>query len=231
MNATDLARIIDHTTLGPAVSSDGVARICAESIRFGFGCVCVPPVWVEHAADRLKGTGVRVGSVAGFPHGNSTTEVKCAEAAAALDAGASEVDMVAQVGWLIAGDLSGVARDIEAVRRVVRGGAGVLKVILEVALLDDDAIAAGCRCALEAGADFVKTSTGFAGGGATEHAVALMREAVGAGCGVKAAGGIRDYSTAMRMVNAGANRIGSSASAAILSGAPGGGEPDTEGAS
>lgn len=219
MDRTALARLIDHTCLAPDAGASRVDRACDEAVEFGMR-VCVAPVWVARAVARVRGR-AGVVTVAGFPHGNTTTAAKCAEAHEALRAGASEVDMVMHIGALKERDEAGVVADIRAVADAVHGSDGrLLKVILETALLSPAEILLACRLAVEAGAHFVKTSTGFAAAGATVENVRLMRGAVPGTIGVKAAGGIRDYETAVALIEAGATRIGASASLDILRGAP-----------
>jgi len=214
----ELAPLIDHTCLRPDAVSADIDRLCDEALEHGFFSVCVAQVWVAHAVARLAETPVRVGTVAGFPHGNNLAVVKGVEAESALAAGVDEIDMVMNLGAFKDGAHDTVAADIALVADMVHGKRGaLLKVILEIALLSDDEIVLACGLAERAGADFVKTSTGFAGGGATEAAVRCMRGAVGERLGVKAAGGIRDAGTARAMVVAGASRIGCSNSVAVVS--------------
>jgi len=222
MRKAELARLIDHTVLGPDTSPADVERVCQEAIRHGFFSVCVPPTYVALARGLLRETQVKVCTVVGFPHGQHKPEVKAFEAKEALDDGADEVDMVINVAALKAGDYQAVLADIRGVREALSKAPRrvVLKVILECALLTDEEKEAGAILVKEAGADFVKTSTGFGPGGATPEDVALLRRVVGEDFGVKAAGGIRDYATALRMIQAGANRLGASRSLAILEGAP-----------
>jgi deoxyribose-phosphate aldolase len=214
---TDLAALIDHTLLRPDATAADVRRLCAEARRHGFAAVCVNPGRVALAAAELAQGGVAVCSVVGFPLGATTTDQKCAEAAGCLDAGASEIDMVLNLGLLADGDEAGVEADIRALADLCRARGALLKVILETCLLDDDAKRRACRLAVRAGAHFVKTSTGFAGGGATVEDIALMSAAVKeSGLGVKASGGIRDRAQAEAMVAAGATRLGTSASVDIV---------------
>jgi len=220
MTGPDLARLIDHTILKPEASSAQIAQLCAEARQYRFYAVCVNPVHVPRAAAALAGSDTVVASVAGFPLGASHTRIKVEEARQAVEEGAREVDMVLNVGALLEGRTSEVTRDIAAVAEAVHaaGPGHLLKVILETAVLNAERIAQGCRCCVEAGADFVKTSTGFhPSGGATVEAVQLLRQHA-PGLGVKAAGGIRDRATALAMVNAGATRLGASSSIAIVSG-------------
>ncbi|UZJ26755.1 deoxyribose-phosphate aldolase [Rhodococcus antarcticus] len=205
--------MVDHTLLKPEATAAQVAALCDEARALGVLAVCVSPSMLP-----LDGTGLVVATVCGFPSGKHTSEVKALEAATAVAAGADEVDMVIDVGAAVAGEIDAVQADIAAVRAAVPTP-GVLKVIIESAALDDDTIVAVCRAAEAAGADFVKTSTGFhPAGGASAHAVRLMAETVGGRLGVKASGGIRSTGTALEMVAAGATRLGLSGSAAVLAG-------------
>ncbi|MBM3306732.1 MAG: deoxyribose-phosphate aldolase [Candidatus Eisenbacteria bacterium] len=212
-----LASVIDHTLLKPAATRAEVEELCAEAARYGFASVCVNPCHVPLCAELLRPTNVKVCTVVGFPLGANKPEVKAFEAERAIADGAHELDMVANIGAIKAGDHELVERDIRGVVRAC-GARVVLKVIIEAALLTDEEKVAACNIAKKAGADFVKTSTGFAPGGATAHDVRLMRAAVGREMGVKAAGGIRDLDTAREMVEAGASRIGASASVKIVGG-------------
>jgi deoxyribose-phosphate aldolase len=220
VNRRKLARLIEHTCLRPDATARDIDRLCDEARDHGVGAVCVPPVRIEHAVRRLSGSGIRVVSVAGFPHGATPTRLKAAEARAALEAGASEVDMVMAIGAFKEGDDGLVEEDIATLAGLVHGASGRLKVILETGFLDPDEVARACRIAERAGADFVKTSTGFGPPGASIETVRRMRASVSLRVGVKAAGGIRDYATAVALIEAGASRIGASATVAILSGAP-----------
>ena len=209
-----LAAMFDHTCLRPDARAADVARLCDEAVRLGCATVCVNPRWVEQADALLTGSPVVVCTVAGFPLGATTPLAKAAEAGRSVRDGASEIDMVMDLGGLLDGRHASVRADIEAVRSAI--GDLTLKVILETALLDAGQIRSACGIAVDAGADFVKTSTGFGPGGATEEAVRLMRQCVGPDKGVKASGGIKDLATARRMIAAGADRLGSSATVAIL---------------
>ncbi len=222
MRKIELARIIDHTALGPDVGRAQVEKVCQEAIQHKFYAVCIPPTFVGLARQILRDSGVKVCTVVGFPHGQHRPEVKAMEARLSVEEGADEVDMVIHVPALKSGDYAYVLGEIRAVREATQKAARpiVLKVILECALLTEAEKVAGAILAKAAGADFVKTSTGFGPGGATPEDVALLRRTVGPNFGVKAAGGIRDYATAVRMVEAGANRIGASRSLDILAGAP-----------
>ncbi len=218
----EIARYIDHTVLGPATTPEDVERVCNEAKLYGFYAVCIPPTYVKLARELLRDAEVKVCTVVGFPHGQHVPEVKAFEAKTAVDCGADEVDMVINVAALKAGNYAEVLRDIRTVREEIDKAPHrvVLKVILECALLSDEEKVAGAILAKAAGADFVKTSTGFGPGGATVEDVALLRRTVGEGMGVKAAGGIRDYETALRMIEAGATRIGASRGVQIVQGAP-----------
>ncbi len=222
MRKKELAGYIDHTVLGPATSPEDVERVCQEAKTYGFYGVCIPPTYVARARELLRDTSVKVVTVVGFPHGQHLPEVKAFEAKVAVDHGADEVDMVINVAALKAGDYPAVLQDIRAVREAIDKAPKrvILKVILECALLSDEEKVAGAILAKAAGADFVKTSTGFGPGGATVEDVRLLRRTVGEGMGVKAAGGIRDYETALRMIEAGASRIGASRGVQIIQGAP-----------
>lgn len=217
----DLATTIDHTLLRPDAREDEIRTLCEEARSNRFASVCVNPHWVSLCAGLLQGSGVEVCTVIGFPLGATTSGSKAYEAAEAVRRGATEVDMVLNVGALKGRDYATVHEDIHAVVEAVQGKACV-KVILETSLLDDDEKVAACALAKEAGAHYVKTSTGFGGGGATVEDVALMRRVVGSEVGVKASGGIRDRETAEAMIAAGANRLGASAGVKILAGGRGG---------
>jgi deoxyribose-phosphate aldolase len=214
-----LSHLIDHTLLKPDATQDEIARLAYEARKYGFASVCVNPSYVKLCADLLKGSDVMVCTVVGFPLGATSTEAKVVEAQKAVRDGASEVDMVINVGALKSRDYELVERDIASVARTVHAGGAILKVIIETALLTDEEKVAASQLAKVAGADFVKTSTGFGPGGATAEDVALMRRVVGPKMGVKASGGIRTYADAQKMVAAGASRIGASASVKIIQGA------------
>jgi deoxyribose-phosphate aldolase len=210
------ARLIDHTLLKPEGTREQIEKLCREAAQYEFASVCVNPTWVSLAAQMLRGTPVKVCTVVGFPLGATLTSVKRYESSELLRLGAQELDMVMNVGAMKSGDRSRVETDIRGVCEVVHGGGGSLKVILENVLLTHDEKVVACEICLAARADFVKTSTGFAAGGATVEDVALMRATVGNQAGVKAAGGIRTAADLKAMVAAGATRIGASASLAIL---------------
>jgi len=214
--AGPIASLIDHTMLRPEATRADILKLCAEARQYGFATVCLNPYWVPLAASELAGSPVKVCTVAGFPLGATSTEAKVAEASAALRAGAREIDMVMNVGAMRSGDPDTVKLDIQAITRVCHDAGAIVKVILETALLDDAQKKAVCGLAQAAGADFVKTSTGFGPAGATVQDIVLMRHAVGPRMGVKAAGGIRTLDDFRAMVAAGANRVGASASVKIV---------------
>jgi deoxyribose-phosphate aldolase len=211
-----MAHMIDHTLLKPDATQDEIAQLCYEARKHGFASVCVNPANVGLCAQLLKGSGVPVCVVVGFPLGATSTETKVFESQQAIREGASEVDMVINVGALKSRDYELVERDIASVARACHAGNTILKVIIEAALLTDEEKVVASQLTKVAGADFVKTSTGFGPGGATLEDVALMRRVVGPTIGVKAAGGIRSYEDAQQMIAAGASRIGASASVKIM---------------
>lgn len=213
---SDLARVIDHTLLKPDAGAQDLRRYCDEAIEHRFKAVCVNPWFIEDAVQRLAGSDVRACSVIGFPLGATLPDAKLAEARAVLEAGADEIDMVLAISALKDNELDVVEQDIRNIK--IACGAKTLKVILETCLLTDEQKATGCRIAIRAGADFVKTSTGFSHAGATLADVALLRKVVGPDIGVKASGGIRCAADAQAMIDAGANRIGASSSVALLAG-------------
>ena len=212
----DIASLIDHTLLSPAATRGDIENLCKEAAEYRFATVCINPTWVTTAARILQGSPVGVCSVVGFPLGASTLDVKHYETRRAIFDGATEIDMVINVGALKSGDLGLVQADVAAVVRPCCECAVVCKVIIEAALLTDEEKVAACTIAKVAGAAYVKTSTGFGPDGATVADVALMRRVVGSDVGVKAAGGIRDYESLRAMVAAGATRIGASAGVRIL---------------
>jgi deoxyribose-phosphate aldolase len=214
----ELAAKIDHTLLKPDAGERQVLRICDEARRYGFASVCVNPAWVRLSANVLKDSGSRVCTVIGFPLGSNRTEIKIRETELAAADGAEEFDMVLHIGRLKQGDFAYVAHDIQAVVAAANASrdSALVKVILETCLLERAEIVEACRIALDAGADFVKTSTGFSSGGAETDIVRLMRATVGETIGVKASGGIRNRESALSMIEAGANRIGASASIEIV---------------
>lgn len=209
-------KYIDHTLLKPETTQVMIDKLCAEAKEYDFASVCVNPYWVKRCAHLLKGTDVKVCTVIGFPLGANTPEVKAAETRDAIANGATEIDMVLNVGALKSGDLEAVKQDIAAVKKAA--GDILVKVILETGLLTDEEKVIACKLSVEAGADYVKTSTGFGTGGATVDDIALMRNTVGPDIGVKASGGVRDRKAALAMIEAGATRIGASAGISIVSG-------------
>jgi deoxyribose-phosphate aldolase len=211
-----IASMIDHTLLKPDATRKEIEDLCREAAQFRFATVCVNPTWVSLASRLLQGSGVGVCSVVGFPLGATTADVKGYETRRAIFDGAREIDMVINVGALKSGDLRVVERDIEAVTSTCRECGALTKVIIEAALLTDDEKVTACLLAKAAGADYVKTSTGFGPGGATAADVALMRHVVGPEMGVKAAGGVRDLESLKAMVAAGATRVGASAGVKIV---------------
>ncbi len=216
-----LAEYIDHTLLKPEATAAALDQLCAEAIEHEFHAVCVNGYWAERCARTLADTAVKLAVVVGFPLGAAATAAKAAEARLALENGAHELDMVMNIGALKSGQLDRVRADVRAVRaadtaRTVGHTAAILKVIIETALLTDEEKRNACRIAVSAGADFVKTSTGFAQGGATVEDVRLMRRSVGPEIGVKASGGIRTREDALAMIRAGATRIGTSSGVAIV---------------
>jgi deoxyribose-phosphate aldolase len=211
-----LPHMIDHTLLKPDATQDQIAQLCYEARKYGFASVCVNPTNVSLCTQLLKGSGVPVCTVVGFPLGATSTEVKVFEAQQAIRDGATEVDMVINVGALKSRDYELVERDVASVARACHAGNAILKVIIEAALLTDEEKVVACQLVKVASADFVKTSTGFGPGGATLEDVTLMRRVVGPTMGVKAAGGIRTYEDAQKMIAAGATRIGASASVKIV---------------
>lgn len=220
MSGKEIARYIDHTALKPQTTEKEIIQLCKEAKEYNFAAVCVNPCYVNLAAKLLIGTKVKVATVIGFPLGAETSQAKAFAARDALQNGAHEIDMVINLGALKTGRLDIVKEDIQM---VVKGcqkedAKGLVKVIIETCLLSKAEKETACRLALEAGADFVKTSTGFAGGGATVEDVKLMKEIVGQNAGVKASGGIRDLQKTLLLIEAGADRIGTSSGVAIVSG-------------
>jgi deoxyribose-phosphate aldolase len=213
---SSIAALIDHTVLKPDARKEDILKLCSEARKYNFASVCVNPFWVALAAEELKGSPVKVCTVVGFPLGANATEVKVAETEAAIRVGAQEIDMVINVGALKSGNLDAVKLDIQSVVETSHHAGAIVKVIIEAALLDDNEKAIACTLAKLAGADFVKTSTGFAASGADARDVALMRAIVGDGMGVKASGGIRSLEDLRLMTAAGASRIGASASVKII---------------
>lgn len=211
-----VARLIDHTILRPEATRDDVRRVCGEALQFEFATVCVNSFWTKFVAEELRGSPVKVCTVAGFPLGAGSTSAKVSETLAAIRDGAHEIDMVINIGALCGGEREIVRSDIQAVTAASHGHDAIVKVIIETALLDDSQKVLACRLSQDAGADFVKTSTGFSKAGATAADVALMRRTVGKSMGVKASGGIRTLADLRAMVAAGANRIGASSSVSIV---------------
>lgn len=214
--AHPVARMIDHTLLKATATEQQIRVLCEEARSYGFASVCVPPGWVALCADLLRDSRVKVCTVVGFPLGNTTTEAKAFETAEAVANGADEIDMVIQIGRLVGGDYAAVERDIRAVVEAADGR--VVKVIIETAYLDEEQKLVATVLTKAGGADFVKTSTGMAGAGATPEDVALMRRIVGPDFGVKAAGGVRNLADAEAMIAAGATRLGTSGGVAIVQG-------------
>ncbi|HEY3476230.1 MAG TPA: deoxyribose-phosphate aldolase [Anaerolineales bacterium] len=214
----DIAKMIDHTLLKPDATQQEIAQLCFEARKYGFASVCVNPTWVSLCAQLLQGSPVKVCTVIGFPLGATSSEAKAFETQTAIRQGATEIDMVINIGALKARDLETVARDIRGVVNIAHAQGIIVKVIIETTLLTDEEKTIASLIAKEADADFVKTSTGFAGGGATVHDVELMRKAVGPQMGVKASGGVRTYEDAASMIKAGATRIGASAGVKIIQG-------------
>ncbi len=216
MTAEEVAQMIDHTLLKPDATAQQIAALCEEGERYRFAAVCIHPTWVDQCAHALSGSPVKVASVVGFPLGVTTSEVKAFESKVLLSHGAAELDMVLNIGALKSGNFCLVWNDIRSVAEVTHERDGLLKVILETGYLTDEEKVAACIIAHVAGADFVKTATGFGPGGATEADIRLMRRVVGGALGVKAAGGVRTLEQARQMVLAGANRIGTSSGVRIV---------------
>ncbi len=228
LDAAGLAQCIDHTLLKPEATADAIRTLCAEARTHRFASVCVNPTWVPLCVEELAGSGVMVCAVAGFPLGATLPAVKAFEAQQLVGLGAAEVDMVINIGTLKSGDYRLVHEDIAAVADECHAGNGRLKVIIETALLSEEEKIAACALAKSAGADFVKTSTGFGPAGATVADVALMRAVVGPEMGIKAAGGVRSAADALQMVAAGATRLGTSSGVRLvqeLAGAPASASP------
>lgn len=215
LSQSDVAKYIDHTMLKPDAVASAFDKLVQEALQYKFCSVCVNSGRVEYVARKLQGSGIKVCSVVGFPLGAMTSRSKAFETREAISDGASEIDMVINVGLLKAGDFHGVEEDIRAVRRATRANT-VLKVIIETALLTQDEKVMACELSKKAGADFVKTCTGFSGGAASPEDIALMRQVVGRDMGVKASGGVRTYKTAIALIGAGANRLGCVSSVAIV---------------
>lgn len=220
MDKKELARMIDHTLLKPETTKDMVDKLCDEAKEYQFASVCVNPYWVSFSHSKLKDSNVKVCTVIGFPLGATTKEVKAFETKKSIEAGATEIDMVINIGALKAKQYDEVEADIKAVVDEAKGKA-LVKVILETGLLTDEEKVKACELCKSTGADFVKTSTGFGNGGATYEDIKLMRETVGPEMGVKASGGVRDLDGAMKMIEAGATRIGASSGVSIVNGLKG----------
>ena len=216
ISRTSIARLIDHTLLRPDATRVDILKVCREARQYAFASVCVNPYWVPLAAKELAASAVKVCTVIGFPLGATSTESKVAETEAALRAGAQEIDMVQNIGALRGGDHDAVKSDIAAVVEAAHRAGAIVKVILETAFLDDEQKIAACTLAKAAHADFVKTSTGFGPSVAATHDIELMRRTVGTEMGVKASGGIRTLADLKKMIDAGASRIGASASVTIV---------------
>ncbi len=214
---TNIAKMIDHTLLKPEATKQQIEEICAEAKEYTFASVCVNPTWVKYCSELLNGTEVKVCTVIGFPLGATTSEVKAFETTNAIENGATEVDMVINIGALKDGNDDLVKKDIEAVVQAAKGKA-LTKVIIEASLLTEDEKVRACQLSKEAGADFVKTSTGFSTGGATKEDIELMRKTVGPDLGVKASGGVRSLEDTETMIKAGATRIGASSGVKIVQG-------------
>ncbi|MGD6876536.1 deoxyribose-phosphate aldolase [Bacillus infantis] len=215
--ATNVAKMIDHTLLKADATKEQIEVLCSEAKEYSFASVCVNPAWVSYASELLEGSGVDVCTVIGFPLGASTSEVKAFETKNAIENGATEVDMVINIGALKSGSSDLVESDIRAVVEAAKGKA-LTKVIIETSLLTEDEKVLACELAVKAGTDFVKTSTGFSTGGATVEDIRLMRKTVGPEIGVKASGGVRSTEDAQQMIEAGATRIGASSGVAIVNG-------------
>lgn len=210
----EFASLFDHTNLKPDATKLEIEKLCREALHYNFGAVCINPSNIQLAKRMLNGSDVKICTVIGFPLGATTSETKAFETKQAVDYGATEIDMVLNIGVMKNGDAHEVQDDIKSV--VDASDGNLVKVILETCFLEDDEVMKACELSMKAGADFVKTSTGFGTEGATLHHVRLMRKTVGDKMGVKASGGIRNFKTARQMIEAGANRIGASASIAIL---------------
>ncbi len=213
----NIAKMIDHTALKPDTSKKQIIKLCEEAKEYGFYSVCINPAWVEEASRQLEDSDVKVCTVIGFPLGATTTNMKALETKDAIENGATEVDMVINIGKLKDGDLDYVENDIRNVVEAAKGKA-LVKVIIETCLLTNTEKVMACKLAVKAGADYVKTSTGFSTGGATVEDIQLMRKTVGPNVGVKASGGVRSRESALALIEAGATRLGASSGVAIVSG-------------
>lgn len=214
---SQIAKMIDHTLLKPEATKEQITNLCEEAAEHGFMSVCVNPYWVKLSSELLQSTDVKVCTVIGFPLGASATETKAFETKQAIEDGATEVDMVINIGALKSREFDTVKQDIQAVTAAAKGKA-LTKVIIETSLLTEEEKVKACELAVEAGTDYVKTSTGFSGGGATPEDIALMRKTVGPDLGVKASGGVRSAEDAKAMIDAGATRLGASAGIKIIQG-------------
>ena len=215
-----LAKMIDHTLLKPYATQEDIVRLCDEAKKYDFAAVCIHPTYVNLASELLRGSGVKVDTVIGFPLGANTLRAKAYEAEVAIAEGAEELDMVINIGALKSGDFHLVRKDIVAIVKAAKKGNATLKVIIEACYLTDEEKVKVCQIILKSGCDFVKTSTGFGDYGAKVEDVKLLRKIVGNQMGVKAAGGIRTYADALKMINAGASRLGASSGIRILEGCP-----------
>ncbi len=220
MKHDELASLIDHTILKPEAKESDIRRLCEEAKEYHFASVCINPSWVSLCDKLLKEDAVRVCTVVGFPLGANLTKIKLEESRLACEEGASEIDMVLNIGWAKMGSWAKVLSEIQEIARLVKGEGACLKVILETALLTEEEKERACSISQEAGADFVKTSTGFSSGGATVEDIQLMRRVVGPEMGVKASGGIRTLESALAMLEAGATRLGVSAGIEIVTSLP-----------
>jgi len=218
ISPSELANYIDHTLLKPESVLSQFEQLCDEALQYKFNAVCVNPGWIPFVTKRLKGSGIKICSVIGFPLGATDSRSKAYEAGEAVIAGADELDMVINIGALRSGDLKWVEEDIRTVRKAIISTT-VLKVIIETFLLTEKEKISACEISKKAGADFVKTCSGFSGGGATVEDIRLMRKVVGPDMGVKASGMVRDYDKAVALINAGANRLGCGSSVAVIKGA------------
>jgi deoxyribose-phosphate aldolase len=228
LSEAQIARLIDHTLLKPETTRDDIRKLCEEALQYGFASVCVNPWTVALAAELLRGSSVKVCTVVGFPLGATLSEVKVFEARKCMELGAQEIDMVINIGALKSGQLDVVEKDIRGVVEVAHQGGGICKVIIETAILSREEKIQASFAAKDARADFVKTSTGFSSGGATPEDVRLIRETIGPGPGIKAAGGVRTLEDLSKMVEAGATRIGASAGAKIIEQARSGKLPSSQ---
>jgi len=210
----DIARYLDHTQLAPNSTESDILKLCNEGLEYNFRAICVAGSWVEFCKSQLAGSPVLLAAVLGFPHGNTTSSSKCFEAETYFKNGADELDMVINVGWMRSGQTKPIEAELALIRKAVPEG--VLKLILETCYLNNDQKRLACQLAMEAGWDYIKTSTGFGTAGATLEDVRLMKHEVKNTMGIKASGGIRDYQTALKYINAGATRIGTSSGPAIV---------------